>query len=454
MGWTKVGLYHSKGKKLPWVVRWYGEIDPKTGKQRRYSKSFRIKREAEDFKSEQMQEFKGGIKRDLPEEIQLGRLCHDFLATWNPDAAEVTIDLYKKTVERLKGYFGKDSLINSIDSRRADGFLACQTHWMNDSERKLSQWSRQQIIRHCKTIFEVSLRWNWIKSNPFKDAKVPKPGTKRWHRMTVDEYSRLLNAAPNIRWKVFYALAYTSGGRFGELFNLTWADIDFERGRMIIENREGNDKMPPFRVKDKEARWVQLPSQTIDLLTKYQQEAPEGVPYILLTPARYERVLQRWHKYRKQGKEWQNRFMVNNVGRDFQRHAKIADIKFDGHFSIHTFRKSCAQNWADYLPANVVKFFLGHSTLSTTNRFYSIVDESHATLTKTTMDALLETVTPNDLDAEQTLAPESAPKEDKKILNTPSENPVNPSPEDTCEMGNNGRYRTRTCDSLRVKQVL
>ncbi len=134
--------------------------------------------------------------------------------------------------------------------------------------------------------------------------------------------------------------------------------------------------------------------------------------------------------------------MVNNVGRDFKRHTKIADIKFDGHFSIHTFRKSCAQNWADYLPANVVKFFLGHSTLSTTNRFYSIVDESHATLTKTTMDALLKTVTTNDLDTEQTLAPELAPKEDKKMLNTPSANPVNPSPEDTCEMGNNGRYRT------------
>ncbi|MCP4452141.1 MAG: hypothetical protein GY809_11815, partial [Planctomycetes bacterium] len=137
--------------------------------------------------------------------------------------------------------------------------------------------------------------------------------------------------------------------------------------------------------------------------------------------------------------------MVNNVGRDFERHARIADIRFDGHFSIHTFRKSCAQNWADYLPANVVKFFLGHSTLSTTNRFYSIVDESHATLTKTTMDALLKTGTSNDLDTEQTLAPNSGTKEDKENLDIPSTPAVNPSSEDTCEIDTNGRYRTRTC---------
>ncbi len=36
--------------------------------------------------------------------------------------------------------------------------------------------------------------------------------------------------------------------------------------------------------------------------------------------------------------------------------AKRAEIQFDAPFSIHTFRKTCAQAWADHLPANVVKF--------------------------------------------------------------------------------------------------
>jgi len=277
-------------------VCWYGEIDPTTGRKKRYGKSFRTKRQAEDLRSEKMQEFKTGIKRDRPEEVTLGRLCKDFFKTWNPAAKEATMELYESTIERLLNSFGIDCLIRSIGPRQADRFLASQTHYIKDPAKELSDWTRLQIIRHCKTIFGVAVRWQWIDQNPFADVRMPKPGTKRWHRLAVSEYRRLLEVAPTLRWNLFYALVYTSGARFGELFNLTWADIDFERGRMVIENREGSDIMPPFSVKDKDERFVQLPTEALDLLAQYQQEAPEGVPYILLTKERYERVLKKWHK--------------------------------------------------------------------------------------------------------------------------------------------------------------
>jgi integrase len=414
MAWTKVGLYHYANRQLPWLVRWYGEIDPATGKQKRYGKSFRTKRQAEDFRLEKMQEFKKGIKRDRPEEITLGMLCDDFLKTWNPAARESTRDLYCNTVERLLNHFGKNCLVRNIGPKEADTFLASQTHYLNDQSRELSEWSRLQIITHCKTMFDTAVRWQWIAKNPFANVRKPKPSTKRWHRLSVKEYRRLLEAAPTLRWKVFYALAYTSGARFGELFNLTWADIDFERGRMNIQNREGTDKMPSFLIKDTEARFVQLPTETIDLLALYQQETPESVPYILLTAQRYKRVVEKWHRFRKASKPWKNRYMVNNVGRDFKIHAKRAGLQFDGAFTIHTFRKTCAQNWADYLPANVVKFCLGHSNMNTTNKFYSIVDESHTARTKLVMDELLNGKTGNHLDTEQTLRPETDQKVNKK----------------------------------------
>ena len=108
-------------------------------------------------------------------------------------------------------------------------------------------------------------------------------------------------------------LGYTSGARVGELFNLTWADIEFEQGRMLIHNREGSSTMPPFVVKDKEARYVQLPTETLNLLSTYQQEAPEGVPYILPTKERYDLILEKWHRCQKRGKQWESRSMMNNV---------------------------------------------------------------------------------------------------------------------------------------------
>ena len=45
----------------------------------------------------------------------------------------------------------------------------------------------------------------------------------------------------------------------GEAFSLTWNDIDFERGRLVISNRDGTVDMPPFKVKDHEARRIPLP---------------------------------------------------------------------------------------------------------------------------------------------------------------------------------------------------
>ena len=124
MAWTRVGLYHYANRKLPWIVRWYGELEPSTGKSKRYGKSFRTKRQAEDFKAAKMHEFKEGIKRDRPEEVTLGRLCEEFLRTWNPNARKATVDLYKYTIQRLLGYFGETRKISTIGTREADNFFA------------------------------------------------------------------------------------------------------------------------------------------------------------------------------------------------------------------------------------------------------------------------------------------------------------------------------------------
>ena len=42
-----VTIQHDSRKRDPWLVRWYGEYDPVAGKQRRYSKAFKRKADAE-----------------------------------------------------------------------------------------------------------------------------------------------------------------------------------------------------------------------------------------------------------------------------------------------------------------------------------------------------------------------------------------------------------------------
>jgi integrase len=94
--------------------------------------------------------------------------------------------------------------------------------------------------------------------------------------------------------------------------------------------------------------------------------------------------------------------MHNNVLRDFRVHARKAKIgPDDGKLTFHDLRKSCAQNWADRLPANVVKHYLGHSDIATTNVYYSKVDDLHMDYTTKVMDEMLETEKQKALDAQR-----------------------------------------------------
>ena len=66
-------------RKKTWLARWWGEYDPRTGKQRRYSKSFTLKKDAELFAEEKEAEFKAGLPRDQ-RDITLRQLCQKFMA--------------------------------------------------------------------------------------------------------------------------------------------------------------------------------------------------------------------------------------------------------------------------------------------------------------------------------------------------------------------------------------
>ena len=398
----KVGIYRDKRKTLPWQVRWYGHVDPDTGERRRYCKSFRLRSHAERYARDKAAEFDSGIPRDQDTGDTLGPFLSEWLRSRRHELRPASIDLYKNTIERLKSYFGKDIHLSDITPKKATAFLADQGN-QKYQDKPLSDWTRDQIKRHCKTIFKAAVEWRLIGFSPFESVKGKKCSKRRWYWMKVREYHELLSAAPTLRWKVFYAMAYTSGCRMSELVSLTWNDIDFERGLLIIQNRVGTPDMPPFDLKDYEQRQIPLPEHTINLLLEWQGEAPENVPFILLTRERYERVLKRWDGLQKTKKPWRNRYMVNNVNRDFKSHYRRAGIKPVGAFTIHTLRKCCGGNWAERLPMHVVKELMGHSTIATTQEFYLQVDDDHRAKAAESIQEMIEPKTKSDaLDARWT----------------------------------------------------
>lgn len=110
--------------------------------------------------------------------------------------------------------------------------------------------------------------------------------TSDWHYLKPQEYKRLLKAALSLRWRAFYALCYTAALRLGEaLSSMLWNDFDYEKEQVKVQRRPGNTTMPPFEIKDKNSRTVDLPRQSIEVLEdlySYYEGTQTSSPYIVL----------------------------------------------------------------------------------------------------------------------------------------------------------------------------
>jgi hypothetical protein len=229
---AKVGLYYDPRKDKPHIVRWYGDYEANTQKRKRYCKAFKLKRDAEDFKAQQAVSFKGGLKRDRPEEITLKTFCSDWKKTKMPSMRSTTMKEYEYVIDRMTSYFGSSMPLCKITPHMAAKFIAELGRLGKAKEgQPLSEWTRSKILTRSKVIFGEAVKWELLVKNPFKCIKSSKLITTKWHFLKPEDYWKLLAVAPSLRWKAMYALAYTAGLRFGELFSLAGNEVDFKKVR-------------------------------------------------------------------------------------------------------------------------------------------------------------------------------------------------------------------------------
>jgi integrase len=398
MAMTKVLLLHDPRKPNPWIVRYYGDFDPTTGKQRRPGKSFRLKRYAERFRAKLQREFDKGAPRDTPEDVSLDEYCRIYVERRNHEWAPKTRQHIDVLIQRLLGHFRSSMSLRSITPEQVAVFWANSKSIREGREGgEISRSTRNRILRDARTMFRYAVIWRFIESNPFeglRQIRVSKRTRQDWRYVKPEEYRRLLRVAPDLRWKVFYALAYTTAARFGELFSLTQEHVDLSRGRLLIRNCKASDELPPFQVKDHEDREIPLPRHVVRLLQGWLLLRPKGSPLILVTPERFRTILARWRDCQRTGKPWINNYLMNNVIRDIRRHATLVGLSNSDALTVHCFRKSCIQNWANHLPMNVVKELAGHANIATTAEFYCKVCPEHEEHAQWVGEAVFAIATP------------------------------------------------------------
>lgn len=113
--------------------------------------------------------------------------------------------------------------------------------------------------------FTVAVReWGWLEENPLHKVTKFKEGKARERFLTKEEINRLLTACKNSQSPHLYAItlfALSSGARRGEILELKWKDIDFDRKTVIFK-----------KTKNGELRTVPLSSQILECLLSEQKK--------------------------------------------------------------------------------------------------------------------------------------------------------------------------------------
>ncbi|MCP4263892.1 MAG: site-specific integrase [Planctomycetes bacterium] len=215
--------------------------------------------------------------------------------------------------------------------------------------------------------------------NPIRRIKLPKSPKRKVKIFTPDECGRLLKAAkdyqdevsPMLRWDLLIVIALTTGMRRGELLNVTWRDIDIAAKTIEVNPKKDTEETWEWHIKDTDRRTLPLTEEVVMLLVDHQNRQPEGYPYVLVPPRRYDRVQQ----LRKQGK-WtlcsSRQSLILNFTRQFRRILKRANIQRLAKF--HDLRRTALSNWlANGMSEYDVMRLAGHSSFSTTHQFYLAV---------------------------------------------------------------------------------
>ncbi len=191
-------------------------------------------------------------------------------------------------------------------------------------------------LNRIRTVLNWAEKHGHIKRAPhIERPSAPKSSTGH---LTREQVQALAKACAMPHLTLFVHLAYATAGRAGAITDLTWDRVDFERGKIVLEN-------PEIKVPHK-GRAVVPMTRTMRVRLLEAKAA-----------ARSEHVI-----------EWAGR-QVASVRRGIAAAAKVAGLP---HVHPHMLRHSAAVRQAEMgVPFEEIASYLGHSNVSVTRRIYA-----------------------------------------------------------------------------------
>jgi integrase len=319
---------------------------------------------AEQQRKQKERELRKGFT-DEPE--LLSEFLEDSLRRTGDQIRQSTRAEYEQAMRNFIEIVG-DIPFNQVDLRHGEIFRqACL-------DAKNSPATVGKKLRHLKRFFQLGIERDQLDENPLRFVKLPKCPKKKINVFSGDECHRIIKAAADsmtgqpFNWVLLITLALTTGMRRGELLNLVWADIDFEKATVEVCPKKDQAETWAWDVKDTDRRTLPLTKEALTMLIEHHVEQTGACPYVFVPMWRYEKI----QALRKKD-NWtfsdSRRKVIQNFARQFQQILKRAAITRPAQF--HDLRRTCLTRcFIKGLDKKDAQSFMGHASFETTEQYY------------------------------------------------------------------------------------
>lgn len=325
------------------------------------------------------------LRRDREDGVAVGApsiTLGNYLARWLDEAARLklrpsTFSSYSLNARRLTALLGRMKL-NQLTPQLIQGAYA----------KLLKEGLAPRSIRQVHVVLHSSLRqamrWGMVGRNAADGVIVPRPEPREMSTLTAEELGRLFEVTKDDPLQRLWILLATTGLREGEALGLSWGDIDFSNGTVVVrramqrQGSKGHVLVEPKTPRSR--RTIHLSRLAIEALRA--QKAFQREQRLAAGTA--------WRS------DWGDLAFSTRTGRPlgsswinvaFRKHLEIAGLK---RVRIHDLRHTAATLLLTRgVHPKVVQDMLGHSTVTLTLDTYSHVTPALHKEAADHMDALL-----------------------------------------------------------------
>lgn len=236
--------------------------------------------------------------------------------------------------------------------------------------------SNKTVLEHHRLISSVLAQAEkemLVPYNAAKKASPPKVRRKEPNYLQPAQIQKIFEALENesLKWRTLVHLMIVTGCRRGEIMGLKWEMVDFATNTIKIAVSLGYCRSTGVQLgttKNKKARRLKLPDETMALLQEYRQEQ------LMLQAASGDLWIDSGYVFTSETGDHMHPDSVTNWLSDFAKRHNL------GHLNPHAFRHAVASIlFANGIDAVTVSKQLGHTSVQTTTSYYAhLIDDTLA----------------------------------------------------------------------------